>query len=169
MALDTTIGGASSDSYITLTEWETYATNMGWTTAGTDAVKEAYLRRATLYLDRNYIWLGTKKTAAAARQWPRSMSELVDGYVVDSDAIPQAIKDAQAELAWIAHEGTDLFATVTTGAVTKSRVKVDVIEEAEEYQGALELPKFTAVTGLLAQYTRGMRIGGGYVSADMVR
>jgi len=169
MALDVTIGGTSSDSYGTLADFATYATNMGWTLTGDDAAKEADLRRATLYLDRNYNWRGLKATDAAARQWPRIMSELVDGYSVPSDAIPQAIIYAQFELAYISNGGTDLFATVEIGAVSESKVKVDVIEESFKYSDPRRHPLFTSISGLIEPYHKGSRISGGFGSIDMVR
>lgn len=169
MALDATIGGASSDSYGTLADFETYATNMGWTLTGDDVKKEADLRRATLYLDRNYIWRGWKVTSEAARLWPRSMSELVDDFSVDSEIIPQAIIDAQFELAFISNSGTDLFATVDIGAVTESKVKVDVIEESFKYSDPRRHPLFTSIEGLIEQYHKGSRISGGFGSIDLVR
>ena len=169
MALDTTIGGASADSYGTLAAFGLYANNMGWVLTGDDVGKEADLRRATLYLDRNYIWRGWKVTAAAARLWPRTRSELVDDFSVDSETIPQAIIDAQFELAFISNSGTDLFATVDIGAVTESKVKVDVIEESFKYSDPRRHPLFTSIEVLIEQYHKGAKLSGGFGSIDLVR
>ena len=169
MTLDTTIGSAASDSYGTLAAFQTYAANMGWTLTKTDTEQEADLRRSALYLDRNYVWIGKKATDAQARQWPRIVVALVDGYAVPSDSIPQAIIEAQFELAWISHGGTDLFATVDTGAVLESSVKVDVIEESFKYSDPRRHPLFTSISGLIEQYHKGSRISGAFGSIDMVR
>ena len=169
MALITTIGGALSDSYGTLLDFQTYAANMGWTLTKTDDEQEALLRRGTLYLDRNYNWRGYKATDAAARQWPRVMSELVNGFSVPSDTIPQDVIYAQFELAWIAHGGTDLFATAENGGVTETKVKVDVIEESFKYKSPREHPLFTSIVGLISPYSKGSKLGSGFGSIDMVR
>jgi len=169
MALDTTIGGAAADSYGTLAAFEAYASTMGWTLTGGAADHNAVMRRAALYLDRNYIWIGGKATQAAARQWPRNISELVDGFAVPGNSIPMPIIYAQFELAWIAHGGTDLFATVTTGAISKAKVKVDVIEESFEYKSPKEHPLFTSIEGMIAPYHTGNRLGGGFGSIGLVR
>ena len=137
---------------------------------GHDTTHELNLRRAAQYLDRNIIWRGLKATQAAALQWPRIMSELVDGYSVPSDSIPQAIKYAQFELAYLAEtDGVDLFATNTTGAISETSVKVDVIEESFKYKSPREHPQFTAILGLLSQYSKGSKLGSGFGSIDLVR
>lgn len=169
MTLDTTIGGASADSYGTLADFQTYAANMGWTLTGTDVEQDADNRRATLYLDRNYNWRGLKATDAQARRFPTIMSELVDGYSVPSDTTPQDIIDAQFELAFISNGGTDLFATVETGAVSESSVKVDVIEESFKYKSPREHPLFTSISGLIYQYHKGSKLSGAFGSVDLVR
>ena len=169
MALDTTVGGASADSYGTLAEFQAYAANMGWTLTGTDTEQDADNRRATLYLDRNYNWRGLKATNAQARRFPTIMSELVDGYSVPSDTNPQAIIDAQFELAYISNSGTDLFATVSTGAISETKVKVDVIEESFKYASPREHPQFTSISGLIEPYHKGSKLAAGFGSIDMVR
>jgi len=161
MTLTVTVGGASSDSYITLAEWETYATNAGWTTAGTDVVKEVYLRDAAKYIDRHYKWTGTSQYQTQARAWPRLTSIYVDGWSVDADTIPQDIKDAQAEIAWLVHEGLNPTATVTSGAVKSKSVAAGPVSSTTEYVGGgRETPRIVAVEGLLAPY---ISVGGSQV------
>lgn len=170
MALDVTISGAASDSYGTLSEFQVYALAMGWTLTATDAAQEASLRRGALYLDRSYVWIGRRATSTQARQWPRYAGRaLVDGYYLASDVVPIAIRDAQFELAYIALGGTDLFATVDVGAVSSTKVKVDVIEESTTYKNPSAHPRFTAIDGLVAPYAAGSRLHGGFGSAEMVR
>lgn len=173
MTLDITIGGATSDSYGTLAEYETYVIanlDLNFDGHGHDTTHELNLRRAAQYLDRNYVWKGYKATQAAAMQWPRVMSELVDGYSVASDSIPQAIKNAQFELAYLAEtDGVDLFATASTGAITESKVKVDVIEESFKYKNPREHPSFTSIVGLIEPYHSGDKLSGGFGSLELRR
>jgi hypothetical protein len=133
-----------AESYISASDATTYHTNRGntaWT--GTDAVKEAALRRAAAYLDGHYRkrWKGARVyPLTQAMEWPRAGVEVVDEQVYydtppsfyDSEysgflaitTIPQRLKDAQCELALRALSGPladDLSASVR-------REKVDVLE-----------------------------------------
>jgi hypothetical protein len=151
MTLTTTIGGASSDSYATLAEFQAYASAMGWTLSGTDAGDEVNLRRAAQYLDRNYDFAGIRQYQTQARDWPRIVSVLVDDWPVNPDTIPQAIKDAQCELAYLIQGGLDPFATIS-GAVGRKRVKAGPVETETEYLGGLGKPRFVAIEGLLRPF-----------------
>jgi len=153
MALDTTIGGSSSDSFITLAAWETYSTNAGWTTAGTDAEKEVHLRDAVKYLDRHYKWVGIQQYQTQTLSWPRLTNVTVDGWPIDPDTIPVDIQNAQAELAWLIHEGLNPMATVTSGSVKIKEVAAGSVSSKTEYAGGgRENPRIVAIEGLVAAY-----------------
>lgn len=154
MTLTTTIGGASSDSYITLAEWTTYATAQGWTLTGTDDQKEAYLRRAALAVDVSYTFIGTQQYQDQRRAWPRLYAGYVEGWPVNPDTIPQEVKDAQAELAFLIMGGADPLATYE-GAIGSERSKVGPIERDRTYLGGKARPRYTAVDRLLSPYVVG--------------
>lgn len=154
MALDTTIGGASADSYVTLAEYEAYVAAMGLTPlSGNDTQHEAELRRAAVAMDASYQFRGTKHTVAQAREWPRSEAlrnltgMAFDPYPIRPDEIPQRVKNAQMEMAWIIHQGQNPLATYEGGV---RREKIDVIEV--EYAGGRGRPRFDAVDRILAPY-----------------
>jgi hypothetical protein len=153
MALDTTIGGAAADSYATLAEYEDRAAAMGWTLADTNAANEINLRRAAIALDVSYAFRGTKNTAGQAREWPRfsdmgyGSTVYFDPYPIRSTEVPQRIKDAQMEMAYLIQGGADPLATYTGGI---KRQRVDVIEV--EYAGAQGRPRYDAVDRLLSGY-----------------
>jgi hypothetical protein len=102
MALDVTVGGAAAESYVSVADATTYLTARGVADSAFKSKatpdKEAALRKATAYIDNYYKFRGTKATDAAALQWPR-YDVWAFSYYVDSDAIPQRIKDACCELA----------------------------------------------------------------------
>jgi hypothetical protein len=154
MALDVTVGGASADSYASLAEYEAYAAAMGLTLTGDDTSKEANLRRARLYLDRSYVWAGYRVTDTQALQWPRYVEGLVDGYPIPSDAIPQAIKGAQCEMAYLIQGGADPFAAITTGAVQSESVGVDTIRRSKMFASGTERDRaaYPAVDQLVRPY-----------------
>lgn len=128
MALDTEIAGTTADSYCTLSEADTYLGTTGhdltsWN-ALSDAEKERRLRLAAQVVDSVVPFRGYPATKAQARRWPRIFPE--DDLFVDADdprensfetwddlsdyadligvttlpALPQALKDAQAEIAF---------------------------------------------------------------------
>lgn len=157
MAIDATVGGSASDSYVEVADYAAYANSMGWTLTGDTDAQEANLRRARAYLDRGYAWVGVKATNTQALAWPRLTGHYVDGYIVPSDAIPQAIKDAQCEMAYLIQGGVDPFEAITGGAVTQKREKVDVIEESTTYSegSARDRTAYPAVDQLVGPYSTG--------------
>tara|TARA_R100000935_G_C2841205_1_gene171154 strand:+ start:4867 stop:5373 length:507 start_codon:yes stop_codon:yes gene_type:complete len=102
MAIDATIAGTSSDSYITVATADAYhATHLyvtTWTAATTDN-KERSLKMATRLLDERITWRGTKNTDAQALRWPRASVTDNDLYSVAVDIIPEPIQNATAEFA----------------------------------------------------------------------
>lgn len=104
MTIIVTPGGSDSNSYATLAEANAYHStrlhNSAWTNAN-DTTKEAALLWATRTLDSNMCWKGRKATEEQALDWPRYAVYDKDGYYIDSDVIPQQVKDAQSELAFL--------------------------------------------------------------------
>ncbi len=145
-AIDATIGGVGSNSYLTLADFAVIADDGPYAatfTAATADDRTRALLQATARLELEK-WLGVRVTDTQALAWPRE-------YVIDPDksgtnvgstlarpydlvvylpttTIPNRIKVGVAELALqILEAGTaDLFAPDTTREVT--REKVDVIE-----------------------------------------
>jgi len=100
IALDTTVGGASANSYISLADADTYLEphpDFSTWDALSDAVKNAHLVQATRILDTEYFE-GWKYDESQALQFPRSSQSVVDSYTAVT-AIPPNIKNAQCEQA----------------------------------------------------------------------
>ena len=167
MALDTTIGGTSSDSYGTLADYEAYVVaniDPNFNGHGHDSTHEMHLRRAAQYLDRNYNWIGQQQYQFQARDWPRLTLQLVDGWPIDPDTIPTAIIHAQFEVAYaLETAGINPFATLTEGSVKRTRAKAGPVESETEYQSARTLPRIVAIEGLVKSYAIGGPIGGGQI------
>lgn len=106
MALVTTPGDASADSYADLAEANTYNANRlhaaAWI-AATDPTKEAGLRWAAILLDGNpRSWSGAQAASTQALRWPRTGMATRDGFAIPSTgatSIPKSLKDAQSEFA----------------------------------------------------------------------
>lgn len=114
----TVVGDANS--YITAAQLDAYASDRGKTISGTQA---DLLIQAMDYLEAQNF-KGIKYSRDQALQWPR-VEVAVDNYYLDSDTIPQLLKDAQAEIAIAIDEGYSPFARVDRAT---KKEKVDVIE-----------------------------------------
>jgi hypothetical protein len=142
-----------TDTYATLAEYQAYAAAFGWSLTGEDADDEVNLRLGRRALDLSYIWKGDKSDDAQPLAFPR-----------DDEATPQAIKDAQCELAYIIQGGADPMAALSGGAV--KREKVDVIET--EYERPRERDAYPAVDALVSGLHNG-KAGNGFGSVNLVR
>lgn len=145
MALDTTISGATADSYATLAEYQAYGAALGWTLSGVDATDEQHLRRAAQVLDRQFSWPGYPTVDGQALQHPRFTTIIVDGRELRSDEVHQRLKDAQCELAYLIQGGLDPAKTIS------GDVKVAGAGPARvEFFGAPGVPRMVAIEGLIA-------------------
>lgn len=151
MALTTTIGGAATDSYATAAEYTARASAMGWTL--TTTTQDANMRRAAVALDARWLARasGYRQYQTQLREYPRVWAGYVNGWPVNPDTIPQAIKDAQMELAYLIQGGADPMATLD-GVVASERVKAGPVESDTAYMGGKGLPSYTAVNALIAPY-----------------
>lgn len=151
MTLDVTVGGSSADSYATLAEYGTYWTNRNVTLSGTDASKEAELRRAANWIDRNYQFVGMRQYQTQTMDWPRLTDAYVDGWPIDADTVPQDIKDAQMELAYLIQSGETPWESID-GGIKRKRVKAGPAESETEYAGTKGTSRIVAIEGLLSPY-----------------
>lgn len=118
VTLDATVGGASSNTYVTQAEADAYfaarlplPTPWGNAADPTAAIAMAarvldsygQLRRVVsadkLYYVTSRAWSGAPATTTQRLAWPRTGMFDQNGNAILSNVIPQALKDAQAELA----------------------------------------------------------------------
>jgi hypothetical protein len=102
MALDTTPGGLTADSYCDVAEADAYHASRGhndvWAAADV-AEKERHLKWATSVLDARCGWRGARASAEQALAWPRR-GVVLDGCPLADTAIPRQLKHAVAEYAF---------------------------------------------------------------------
>ena len=96
--IDTTISGANSNSYVTVTEADSYFEGnpffgSQWISKS-DAEKEYWLKSSTRSLDRMYTYIGTRAYLDQALEFPREINDLAH----PSTVIERRIMDAQLEL-----------------------------------------------------------------------
>lgn len=130
MAVDTTVAGASAESYASIAESEEYATEVGNTTWGdlSESAQENFLRRATRFIDR-YRWADWKydhATVTAGQplgqrlQFPRCID--VDG--AGDPYLPAEVVECCCAVALALADG----ASETASEATVKRMKAGTVE-----------------------------------------
>jgi len=130
MALDSTVGSATANSYATLADLESYLEIHPFDSAVTFTDDEAMLQYSTLLLESLVIWKGFSQTETQALHFPISTNE---------DVIPADVKYAQMELMLHLNTSTQLtsanndFKTIEFG-----EVRIDMNNDATA-QGTTEM------------------------------
>lgn len=109
LILDSTVGGASSNSYVSVDDAGNYQEgryhNAAWFQLTVDT-QEVLLVQATTILDRQH-WAGRKATKAQRLSWPRAYVPDPDSAAdsstmyLDDSTIPRFLEEATAELAFV--------------------------------------------------------------------
>jgi hypothetical protein len=152
-------GKTNADSYLSLTDADAYhlihSVSAAWASA-TEAVKEKALRLATQYLDVRYngLWKSYRTNETQALAWPRAYVQDSDGYYLDSDEMPQRLKDATAELALRVVEGDTLLDDISKpGVISSSSISVGPISKSITYSGGYnQVKKYPLIDGLVKQF-----------------
>lgn len=128
---------------------ENYGDSSDWSGA-TDAEKQDALRQATRYLNLHYTWDGYRVATDQRLQWPRYETYDEDGNLMDSDAVPQRVKEAVAYLALQVVEGDTLIEDFESESkVKKTKDIVGPLTEEREYVHGEDPDKTYQVVDLL--------------------
>lgn len=146
--VETGAGLTNATSYVSEAELLAYATARGKTLTGDETV---LLIQAMDYIDEQ-DFIGEKFTETQALQWPRYNAWL-DNYIIDSDTIPQLLKDCLCEAALAVDAGNNPLATIDREV---KREKVDVIE-IEYMDGAGAVPYNRALETKLRRLIKGSK------------
>jgi hypothetical protein len=102
-AIDTTVGGSASNSYVSLLEADAYFESVYGKTLWAPAdqtTREQLLVSATAALDQYMQWQGQRYVLDQALAWPRIGAYDRDNLSYPYTAVPQLIKVATFELAY---------------------------------------------------------------------
>ena len=175
VSIDATAGGASANSYITLTEANTFVEAMisssdvsKWTTGNDDSRNRA-LAAAAQRLDRERF-LGARATDTQALQWPRTgvrkpdtyvntyatgfPFRISDDYFTDTE-IPDQVKRAQIEMAVYLKNNVDGIGL--GGLEDFKNVKIGNLDVTPDKTGAIGADR---VPPMFERYLTGLRISG---------
>ncbi len=129
-------GLPNSNAYVSVAAFREYHTDRGVDlSAYTDAQLQVAIIKATDFLEDRYRYIGQIRLSTQALEWPRINAFYRDGRV--ASLVPVEITRATLILGQIAlTEDLFILPTVSTNGqlVKRERVRVDVIEEAIEYQ-----------------------------------
>lgn len=147
-------GLSTAESYISVANAGTRRTNLGDNTAWdplTTAQKEQALRKGAQYLEQRYglRWKGIRLLSTQALSWPR-YGAIVHGWDVDSDVVPAAVANANADLAL--KSLTETLNVDLERGIVEERVG-PLMTRYDEY--APQAKRYPAIDGMLAPYLTG--------------
>ena len=161
--IDATIKGANANSYVTLTEansyFETVPDSSTWTNK-TDDQKNRSLIAATRWIE-TLVFYGKRCDNGQALKFPRN-NYIVDGVELTCSVIPLNIKYAQYELARALANDTDAITGATGTDGNFSEVKLGDIEVKynTNSQGAGTINNILDVYPWLQSYLGAYMLGG---------
>jgi len=107
MAIDATVGGASTNSYVTLAEANAYFADRAHSSAWEEEEnQDQALITASRVIDWHVTWKGTRATGTQSMDWPRSGVYDKVAILYPEDVIPPDVKTAVFEMA-LASLGSD--------------------------------------------------------------
>jgi hypothetical protein len=148
MALDATLGGSVSDSYVTVAEADAYAGGTSWGAdwlALAEADKEVALKSATRWME-TIPYAGDRCDPSTddanlpqALSWPRS-GVTCNGVTATCAFIPVQVKQAEMELAWQLSQNPEAItgpagggSTAQTGTYVSKQQLGDLVQEFSAY------------------------------------
>jgi hypothetical protein len=122
-------GLATATSYVSVADAITYHADRGntsWALALT-AAQEIALIRATQAVDARGLgrFIGSRLTAEQGLEWPRTDAVDINGFEIDEDEIPSAVKKAVCEgaLVELGSQGSLQPSSDRGGMITRERVE----------------------------------------------
>jgi DnaT-like ssDNA binding protein len=160
IAIDSTVGSASANSYNSLAEVSTYLEarlNAEAWTEETDAERQKAAMVEAFREINLAAYIGTRASSTQSGQWPRQWAvdpDQIPTTYFATDAIPQRVKDAHCELAleFLRAGSTDPMALSTEQAQGIAEKTIDVLTTRwfEGYQQPRGIRKYPRISALLA-------------------
>lgn len=149
---------------------ENFTSSATWV-AATQAVKENALREATRYMNYHYDWAGYKVDPDQGCQWPRYETYDEDENAIDSDIVPQRVKEAITYLAVkVVNDGDTLLPDFTNESkVKKTKEVVGPLTDEKEYVTGEDPDKTYTVADQLVEPFVSSGAGGGTYDTEIVR
>lgn len=135
--VETGTGLSNANAFITIAEadqiMENYGNSTDWSNS-TEAQKQNAIREATRYLNLQYAFDGYKTLSTQALQFPRIYIYDEDGNAIDSNVLPERLKESCAYLALQERGGDTLLEDFDNESkVKKTKDVVGPLTEEREY------------------------------------
>lgn len=152
-------GLANANTYATIAEADTYATQRVWTSwlALSSPDKEKHLLLAMDYMRARYRgkWKGARIRDAMSLDFPRYDLYDVDGFLITSSTVPLDVKNSQIELAERSRTQSLLVdvSSASSGVLKSETIEAGSVKRSREWFGGRETqPTFTTVELYLRAY-----------------
>lgn len=148
-----------ANSFVTVAEVRSYATDRASDLAqfADGDIESAAIKAADYIKSLRDRFKGSEIIAEQSLPFPRA-DLVVNGFLLDDDAIPAGVKDANCQLAIESVNGTDLQPTSTGQIVTKEKVgPLETTYSANSAPDGTNL--FSAASALLGPYMTGGAAG----------
>jgi len=163
LVIENGTGVAEAVSFVTVAEARAFASARGVTLSATDSAVEILLVKASDYLlGLEAFFQGTRSTSTQRLPFPRYDVCLPGGYELGPYVIPEALKEAQIQLA-IEGVSRDLRPTGDGREVIREKVGPLETEYARTGSGTIQ-PAFNKVFDLLLPLMKNQ--GGGYLQVS---
>lgn len=145
---------SGSNSYTTVSGITSYATDYGltdWTdTSVTDTIREQAVFKSMRYLE-SLPWKGIKSVQGQNLEWPRYNVYDRNGYLIEDTDIPQAVINAQCEIAVLMLPGSDvdLQPTFTKDDYLIENAVYGAVTEKWDPNGSTRRPNNTTIKDIL--------------------
>jgi len=153
ITLDATVGGASSNSYVTIARSNAIAEtlpHMGEWLTSAEINKSQLLLHATRLIDRHFLPNGAKVNDAQALLWPQSgLSYASTGTAIPENIIPEFVELATVEWAWELQENPYPNSDIADGLKTLNTPSYRM-----EFTGSGQKRVPEVVADLLSPYVR---------------
>src|SRR4030095_4494718 len=182
MALDATVGGPASTSYVTVTQATALLqahldTHAWYAQLPSDEVtllakREAALMTATRFLETQMLWAGSPTSDTQALGWPRTGVTTRQGQAVDPQTIPLTVQEATAFYALALLEESSASASgVEAGSVKRTVMGETSIEYFQPGTAATSraTPASRAMPAEVRDLLRGYGVSGGGVMVTLIR
>lgn len=145
-------GKADAESYVSVADFQSWATKRGYSLPTAEGDIEALLRKACDFIERKQF-VGESLVATQALAFPRNLLTSTGSY--ESTGVPRKLVTAQQLLAMESMNGP-LTAAARAGKYTATKIDQIYLKYAQASDGSGDI-YFPAIDDLLAEWTSGGR------------
>ena len=129
-----------TNSYISEDDADTYFSNRLHSESWTGDNTETALIQACSIMETRVFWKGSKTSTSQTLQWPRTGLKDLYNDAIDTDEIPDLVKNVQCELALYLLENNPYLTQAGIKQINFSGLKINTIPKQESIPGKVFQP-----------------------------